>query len=209
MLRIDENSKTLVAPQAAEVVQDVPPAPEELLEMACASWDAFMSELGLSSLRLVATAPLPGVDALAFDESSGRVAVVQFTGGENQLAAALEGAAMVASLDADALEDIHVALSAVVPGDSPQIVLIGSGLDQRQFQLTDFLVRRHGVDVTAYALVVFRYGADKLLSVRRDYPAAEGAPNPEDEIKRMLSEAGHAVASAAGNGASTPPPAAS
>ena len=206
MLRIDENSKTLSAPQAAEVVQDTPPAPEEILAMATSSWDAFMDELGLPSLKLLATTPIAGVDALAFDESTGRAAVVQFTGGNLQLHRALTGAAQVASLDAAALAEIHEALSAAVPGDSPQIVMIGAGLDESSLMTTDFLVRRHGMDISAHALVVFRFGSEKLMSVRRDYPASDVQPDPAAEVKKMLASAGHAVATAGGNGSSGPPP---
>jgi hypothetical protein len=206
VLRIDENSKTLVAPQAAEVVQDTPPAPEEILEMATTSWDPFMEELGLPNLKLVARAPLAGLDALAFDAATGRIAVVQFTGGNLQLSRALAGAAAVASLDAASLADIHEALSAAVPGDSPQIVLIGGGLDESQLQTADFLVRRHGMDISAHALVVFRFGNDKLMSVRRDYPPTDVQVDPAAEVKRMLANAGHAMAATGGNGSSAPPP---
>jgi hypothetical protein len=208
VLRIDENSKTLVAPQAAEVVQDTPPAPEEILEMAVSSWHAFMEELGLPSLKLVAREPVAGLDALAFDESTGRAAVVQFTGGEHQLARAVTGAAQVAAMDAASLADVHDALSATVPGDSPQIILIGAGLDRSSLQTTDFLVRRHGMDISAHALVVFRFGSEKLMSVRRDYPVSDVQPDPAAEVKKLLTNAGHAVVATAGNGSSTPPPAA-
>jgi hypothetical protein len=207
VLRIDENSKTLVAPQAAEVVQDSPPAPEEILEMAASSWDPFMEELGLPNLRLVARSPIAGLDVLAFDETTGRVAVVQFTGGNLQLSRALTGAAQVAALDAASLAEIHEALSAAVPGESPEIVLIGGGLDDAQMQTADFLVRRHGLDITAHALVVFRFGNEKLMSVRRDYPVSDVRVDPAAEVKRMLTSAGHAVAATSGNGSSAPPPA--
>ena len=210
MLRIDENSKTLVAPQAAEVVQDAPPAPEEILEMACSSWDAFMDELGLPSLKLMARAPMAGVDALAFDQATGRVAVVQFTGGEHQLALALSGAAMVAGLDAAALESINDALKAAVPGDSPQIVLIGGGLEETTTRTLDFLVRRHGMEISAHQLLVFRVGDDKLMTVQQEYPPRENQPDPVAQVHRMVADAGRAVTGAAtsANGHSVAPPAA-
>ena len=67
MLRIDETSKTLVAPQAGGLVTEASPDREELLALVGASWEAFAQELGLPSLKLLATEPLPGVDMLAFD----------------------------------------------------------------------------------------------------------------------------------------------
>ena len=41
MLRIDETSGTLVAPQASGLVQESPPDREELLGLVTSSWDAF------------------------------------------------------------------------------------------------------------------------------------------------------------------------
>ena len=50
MLRIDETSKTLVAPQAGGLVTEASPDREELLALVGASWEAFAQELGLPSL---------------------------------------------------------------------------------------------------------------------------------------------------------------
>ena len=68
MLRIDETSGTLVAPQAAGLVQESPPDREELLALVTSSWDAFAAELGLSGVRLLAREPVPYVDLLGFDD---------------------------------------------------------------------------------------------------------------------------------------------
>ena len=46
VLRIDETSGTLVAPQASGLVES-PPDREELLSLVTASWDVFATELGL------------------------------------------------------------------------------------------------------------------------------------------------------------------
>jgi hypothetical protein len=72
VLRIDETSKTLVAPQAGGLVTEASPDRDELLALVGASWEAFAHELGLPSLRFLASEPIPGVDVLAFDEQSGR-----------------------------------------------------------------------------------------------------------------------------------------
>ena len=129
MLRIDETSKTLVAPQAGGLVTEASPDREELLTLVGASWEAFAEELGLPSLKLLATEPFPGVDMLAFDAQAGRAVVVQVTGEtvEWQLYRALQAAAAVAALDAAELESLHEALTAAVPGDTPQLVLVAVG----------------------------------------------------------------------------------
>ena len=72
MLRIDETSKTLVAPQAGGLVTEGNPDRAELLALLAASWEAFSAELGHPSLRFVASQPVPGLDILAFDEQAGR-----------------------------------------------------------------------------------------------------------------------------------------
>ena len=133
MLRIDETSGTLVAPQAGGLVTETSPERDELLALVGASWSAFAQELGMPNLRLVATEPAAGVDLLAFDEQSGR-AVVLFVTGETvewQISRALAAAADVASWDAARLGEVSEALEAVVPGESPQLVLVAGGYDPR------------------------------------------------------------------------------
>ena len=55
-------------------------------------------------------------------------------------------------------------------------------------------------------LSVFRFGSERLLSIRREYPVRDtAAPDPAAEVQRML--AGAATNGHADNGHSTPPPA--
>ena len=79
MLRIDETSGTLVAPQASGLMES-PPDREELLGLITSSWDAFSAELGLSGIRLLSREPVPYVDLLGFDEARNRVVVILVTG---------------------------------------------------------------------------------------------------------------------------------
>ena len=149
MLRIDETSKTLVAPQAGALVTEASHDREELLALVSASWEAFVQELGLPHLRQLATEPLPGVDMLAFDAQAGRAVLVQVTGEtvEWQLIRALQSAAAFTALDAAQLAAVHEALEAVVPGDSPQIVVVAGAYDARALATSAWLNRRHGVDI--------------------------------------------------------------
>ena len=212
MLRIDETSKTLVAPQAGGLVTEGSPDREELLALVGASWEAFAQELGLPSLKLLATEPLPGVDILAFDAQAGRAVVVQVTGDtvEWQLYRALQAAAAVAALDAAQLESVHEALAAAVPGDSPQLVLIAGAFDPSALSTADWLTRRHGLDISAYAVSVMRFGNERLLSVRRE-PRDGQAANPAAEVQWMLTGAAPEQAAApeapgVPAASSTPPP---
>jgi hypothetical protein len=212
VLRIDETSKTLVAPQAGGLVTEGSPDREELLALVGASWEAFAQELGLPSLKLLATEPLPGVDILAFDAQSGRAVVVQVTGDtvEWQLYRALQAAAAVAALDAAQLGSVHEALAAAVPGDSPQLVLIAGAYDPSALSTAEWLTRRHGLDISAYAVSVMRFGNERLLSVRRE-PRDGQAANPTAEVQWMLTgaapeQAAAPEAPAVPAASSTPPP---
>jgi len=90
VLRIDETSKTLVAPPAGGLVTEVSPDRDELLALVCSSWEAFAGELGQPSLRFVVQGQAPGLEVLAFDEQAGR-AVVVGSYGEKPLKGALVG----------------------------------------------------------------------------------------------------------------------
>ena len=212
MLRIDETSKTLVAPQAGALVTEASPAREELLALVGASWEAFAHELGLPSLKLLATEPLPGVDMLAFDQEAGRAVVVQVTGDtvEWQLYRALQAAATIAALDAAQLESVHESLSAAVPGETPQLVLVAGAYDPSALSTAGWLSRRHGLDISTYAVSVLRFGNERLLSVRRE-PRDRQSPDPASEVQWMLTgaapeQAEAPAAPAVPAASSTPPP---
>ena len=212
MLRIDETSKTLVAPQAGGLVTEASPDREELLALVGASWDAFAQELGLPSLKLLATEPLPGIDMLAFDQESGRAVVLQVTGEtvEWQLYRALQAAAKVAGLDAAQLEAVHEALSAAVPGETPQLVLVAGAYDPSALATAGWLSRRHGLDISTYAVSVLRFGNERLLSVRKE-PRDGQSPDPASEVHWMLTgsapeQAEAPAVPAVPAASSTPPP---
>jgi hypothetical protein len=209
VLRIDETSKTLVAPQAGGLVAEAAPDRDELLALVGSSWEAFAAEVGMPHVKLVAHEPVPGADLLAFDESDGRAVVLHVTGDtiEWQLARALGAAAEVASWDAGRLAEVSESLQAVVPGDSPRLVVLAGGFDPRALATVDWLSRRHGVEVSAFSVSVLRFGAERLLSVSRE--PREHATDPASEIQWMLTGGNAPEAAAADEhaaGASTPPP---
>jgi hypothetical protein len=211
VLRIDETSGTLVAPQASGLVQESPPDREELLSLVTSSWEAFAGELGIPGVRLLAREPVPYVDLLGFDEETQRLVVVLVTGDtvEWQLGRALGAAAEVSGWDKDKLVDAHEALADVQPGESPALVLVAGGYDERALATIEWLANKHGVPISAYTVAMVRFGGERLLSVRRE-PAA-GADAASD-VQWLLS--GGAPSGTAGRSpalqstaASTPPPA--
>ena len=94
-------------------------------------------------------------------------------------------------MDAASLAAVHDSLQAAVPGDSPQVVLVAGSFDAGTLATVDWLTRRHGLEISCFALSVFRFGAERLLSIRREYPARDvAAVDPAAEVQRMLSGAG-------------------
>ena len=212
MLRIDETSGTLVAPQSGGLVTETSPERDELLALVGASWPAFAQELGMPNLRLVAREVDPGADLLAFDEQTGRAVVLHVTGEtvEWQVARALAAAAEVASWDAAKLAEVSDRLEAVVPGDSPALVLVAGGYDPRALATVEWLSRRHGVEVSSFSVSVLRFGSERLLSVQRE-PRDADAAGPAAQVQWMLTGSAAPVDDAADApvpqaAASTPPP---
>ena len=114
----------------------------------------------------------------------------------------LAAAAQVASWDAGALAAVHESLSAAVPHDSPQVVLIAGGFDAATVATVEWLARRHGVELSCFAVSFLRFGSERLLTVRREFPPREaGAPDPAAEVQQLLGDSVGVVTTA-----SAPPP---
>lgn len=176
MLRIDETSKTLVAPEPAAPVADAPLTREELLTLLSSGWQAFAGEIGQPHLRFISAA-VDGIDVLAFDETAGTVAVALVIDGDvaGSVGRAIAAAARVAGWDAAHLAEIHEDLQAVVPGESPRILLVGSELSGEAMGVVDWLVRRHGHEISAHLVQTLRMGSDRLMEISRAYPAPDPA----------------------------------
>lgn len=204
MLRIDENSGTLVAPQAGSLVQETPPDREELLGLVTSSWDAFAGELGLSGVRLLAREPVPYIDLIGLDKDN-RVIVVLVTGDtvEWQLGRALGAAADVATWDQERLVGVHEGLEDADVEQSPALVLVAGGYDPRALMTIEWLSGRHDVPVSAYAVSMVRFGGERLLSVRRE--PSDNTGDASSEVEWLLSGGGSTRPTPE---SSTPPPAA-
>ena len=107
----------------------------------------------------------------------------------DRLARALTAAAAVAEWDADKLAEVNEVLSAAVPGDSPRIVMVGT-YEESSTPTLDWLVRRHGLEITCFSVNTFRFGSERLLSVRREFPPREaGTGDAASAMQRMLESA--------------------
>ena len=177
MLRIDESSKTLVAPQATEYVPEDAPARDELHALISGGWEAFAGEIGQPQLKAVGASPEPGIDLLAVD-ADGHITVVTIDDGPaaEVLGRALAAAAAVSTYDADKLGAMHELLQSATPGDSPRIVLVGAAFDDASTATADWLVRRHGLEITAYGIQALRFGSERMMNIVATFPAGESSP---------------------------------
>lgn len=213
MLRIDDTTKTLVAPDAGGFVTEDEPDREELLTLLTSGWDAFAHELGHQSMHLCAAQPVPGLDLLAFDEHAGRAVVAQVIGddAEHEIGRALVASSVVARMDETELADIHEALAGAIPGDSPGIIFVGGSFDERTLGAVEWLARRHQVAAACFAITILRFGSERLLTVRREFPPTDDPTlDPAAEVQELLGEslpdARVATEPAAASFHSTPPP---
>jgi len=213
VLRIDDTAKTLVSPHAGGFVHEDALDRDELLTLLTSGWDAFAHELGHQSMRLCAARPVPGLDLLAFDEHAGRAVMAQIASAdaEREIGRALVASSVVAGWSEAELVDVHEALAAAVPGDSPGIIFVGASFDGRMLGALDWLARRHHVATACFAVSVLRFGSERLLAVRREFPPTEGPPvDHAAEVQRLLGdsfpEVGVATTPAPAGSHSTPPP---
>ena len=90
-------------------------------------------------------------------------------------------------------------------GDSPQVVLIAGGFDAATTATVEWLARRHGVELSCFAVSFLRFGAERLLTVRREFPPRDAnTPDPAAEVQKMLGDVVPSVGVATTD--STPPP---
>ena len=209
MLRIDDKSKTLVPPDAGAFVSEDAPDRDELVSLLTSSWEAFAHELGHLSMHLCAAKPVPGLDLLAFDEHAGRAVVAQVVGpdAEHEIGRALVASSVVAGWDEAELANIHDALAAAVPGDSPGIIFVGGSFDGRLLGAVEWLARRHHIAAACFGISILRFGSERLLTVRREFPPTEGPGiDPAAEVQRLLEPLANGSVPAGAGARSTPPP---
>jgi hypothetical protein len=206
MLRIDETSNTLVAPQEGGFVAEAPPARDELLQLLTAGWPAFAGEIDQKHVRYLAHTMDQGVDMIAFDQSGGRLVVVLVgDSGRELLGRAMLAGAVVAGWSAEALAAIDPALSAAVPGESPRLILVAPEWDEATLASVDWLDRRHAMDLKAFRVGMMRFGSERLLTVNA---AVAGAPvaAPADPAADFFAHMQPPAVAEAIDPASAPPP---
>ena len=218
MLRIDETSNTLVAPQEGGFVAEAPPARADLLHLLASGWQAFAAEIDQKHVTYLAHTLEPGVDLLAFDRSGGRIVVVLVGDhGRELLGRAVLAGAVVAGWTADELAASHKDLSAAVPGESPRIILIAPEWDDPTLNAVEWLDRKHQLELKAYKVGSMRFGSEKLLTLDPAVQTTAEATAPSDpaadffaHISGQAEPEGEGEApeapEAPGDPASTPPP---
>jgi hypothetical protein len=178
MLRIDESSKTLVAPEASELVPDEALTRDELHALITAGWEAFAAEIGLPRIKAVGPVADADIDLLCMDVDAGRISVVIVGegAGKSSTGRALSAAAHVASWDADKLGALHELLQGATPGDSPRMLIVGPKFDEEATRLADYL-GKHDMDISAYHVEVMKKGGERMMTVKQSYPPLPPAPD--------------------------------
>ena len=215
MLRIDETSKTLVAPQEGGFVPEAPPARDELLHLLASGWQAFAAEIGQPHVGYLAHTMDPGIDMLAFDRSGGRIVVVLVgDSGRELLGRAMLAGAVVAGWTAEELAASHKDLNKAVPGESPRLILVAREWDEPTLAGVSWLSAKHNVELMTYKVGSMRFGSEKLLTLDPAVPAAAAAEAgdvvPADPAAQFFAHVAQQQADPAaaedGDAASSPPP---
>ena len=69
-------------------------------------------------------------------------------------------------------------------------MLIAGGFDAATIATVDWLARRHGVELSCFAVSFLRFGAERLLTVRREFPPRDAhTPDPAAEVQQLLGDA--------------------
>lgn len=190
MLRIDEGTKSLVAPREGTLVTEHLLERADFQEMIVRSWKNFITEIGFPSLKFVQKEVMPHdsvgnrIDILAFDEESGRPAIIELKRHRHklQLLQALSYAAMVwtwdpeqlrSKLGADADEDLLNSIDNLDKEGSPTVILIAEEFDPEVVLTADWLHRQHGLDIYCFSVTIQRFGTDRLMRFQLDYPLRE------------------------------------
>ena len=147
--------------------------------LVTASWDAFAGELGLTGVRLLAREPVPYVDLLGLDEERQPRRRDPRDRRHRRVAArprARRRRRRRLLGPRPAAERAHRARRRRRQ-ESPALVLVAGGYDPRALATIDWLASRHEVPVSAYSVAMVRFGAERLLSVRRE-PSDEADARP-------------------------------
>ena len=89
-------------------------------------------------------------------------------------------------------------------------MLVAGAYEPSALATAGWLSRRHGLDISTYAVSVLRFGNERLLSVRRE-PRDSQSPDPASEVQWMLTgsspeQAEAPAAPVVPAASSTPPP---
>ena len=68
-----------------------------------------------------------------------------------------------------AIADWHPVIGQCAPSEQ-------DGVDMRTLTTVDWLTRRHGLEISCFVLSVFRFGNERLLTIRREYRARRDLP---------------------------------
>lgn len=164
-----------------------------LQESIINSWDAFKKEIGLPDLLLIGAEVCPhqsvqnSIDILAFDPMDSVPVVIELKRNKDklQLLQALSYAGMVATWDKEAylqvaknqniteISDLDNLLSGIENESGVKVILIAERFDPEVIITSDWLYSNFKIDISTFALNVFKKEDSTFFSFVRKYPLIE------------------------------------
>jgi hypothetical protein len=193
MLKIDAGSKRLVELDKTSLVDENILERYDLQEMIVNSWDNVKKKIGIPTSYLVGKEIKPhdsildSIDILAFNPEENTLIVIELKRDRNkyQLLQSLNYAAMISSWDSQTVvENIQLGLNdesdelrEIVSGTelNPEIgiILISEFYDPEVIITVDWLTTRFGLNISAFAVEVYKLQGESFLSFKQRYPLKE------------------------------------
>ena len=167
------------------------------------SWEYFKNEIGFPSAFLIGQEINPhnstgdSLDLLAFDPEDSSMIVIELKRGRNKLhlLQALSYAGMISKWTGDDLieaiqkdlnpepEELVDIINANPIGEMIKIILIAESFDPEVVLTADWLSSNYGLDITAFAINLYKMRDDHFVNLEQRYPLKDIADSYESRKK--------------------------
>lgn len=193
MLKFDTHNRKIHPLESTELKTEDLLERNDLQQTICNSWDLFKFEIGLPSAYLIGQEIQPGgptqnrIDILAFDADDSSLVVIELKRDRNklQLLQSLSYAAMVGKWDAEILipkiqrectpdiDELTDLINANDLNNDIKIILIAENYDPEVIITSDWLVSNYALNITAFAISLYKMANDTFLALDQKYPLKE------------------------------------
>lgn len=207
MLKLNLDNRQFESLKATELKSENILERFDLQEAIVSSWDLFRNEIGLPSSFLIGKEINPhpstedAIDLLAYNPDDSSLIVIELKRHKNklQLLQALCYAAMVSKWDSEGLiskiqrdynpepgELIDLINSNELSSDA-KIILIAESFDPEVIITANWLSNNYSVDITAFAISLYKMGEQTFLTLEQRYPLKELSDAYEVRARRKTS----------------------